>query len=455
MLIAVEGCCHGDLDVIYESLRAAENTYGAKVELLLICGDFQATRNRNDLESLACPPKYRQMGDFEKYYRGVKEAPVLTIFIGGNHEASNHLWENYYGGWVAKNIYFMGHSGVVQAKGLTIAGMSGIYKDKDFYRGYTERPPYGGDAQRSIYHVRDFELAKMKAYSGPPVDIVLTHDWPRGIYEFGNKAQLVRRKPAFKDEVNEGSLGSPVARELLDALRPPYFFSGHLHVQFPAVVDWSKSEVAPVHKLTQFLALDKCLPGRSFLQVIDVPNGDASDVSVSRPIEWLAVLKASDSFFPANRTECRMAPLLASLKADVQSALGQLREKLGTSGVPVPSWDPAWAKDGEIERRWLETDHPQTRAVCDLLGIENKIKRPDSASGAGSKGARLPSSVAGTRSQLASIQGGLTDANKLLDDLLNAPQPPAPGNQTAPPPNQGEPNEPADDGELFQIFVDT
>jgi lariat debranching enzyme len=28
-----------------------------------------------------------------RYYTGEKEAPVLTIVIGGNHEASNYMWE--------------------------------------------------------------------------------------------------------------------------------------------------------------------------------------------------------------------------------------------------------------------------------------------------------------------------------------------------------------------------
>lgn len=43
-----------------------------------------------------------------RYYKGEKEAPILTIFVGGNHEASNYLQELPYGGWVAPNIYFMG-----------------------------------------------------------------------------------------------------------------------------------------------------------------------------------------------------------------------------------------------------------------------------------------------------------------------------------------------------------
>jgi len=43
-----------------------------------------------------------------RYYSGEKKAPVLTIFIGGNHEASNYLQELPYGGWVAPNIYYIG-----------------------------------------------------------------------------------------------------------------------------------------------------------------------------------------------------------------------------------------------------------------------------------------------------------------------------------------------------------
>ena len=45
---------------------------------------------------------------FFRYYSGEKTAPVLTVFIGGNHEASNYLQELPYGGWVAPKIYYMG-----------------------------------------------------------------------------------------------------------------------------------------------------------------------------------------------------------------------------------------------------------------------------------------------------------------------------------------------------------
>jgi len=38
------------------------------------------------------------MGDFWKYYAGVKKTEFLTVFVGGNHEGSNYLRELMYGG---------------------------------------------------------------------------------------------------------------------------------------------------------------------------------------------------------------------------------------------------------------------------------------------------------------------------------------------------------------------
>lgn len=65
---------------------------------------------------MSVPEKYLDMGDFHKYYSGGKIAPFLTIFIGGNHEASNYLRELYYGGWAAPNIYYLGSSGIIDLK---------------------------------------------------------------------------------------------------------------------------------------------------------------------------------------------------------------------------------------------------------------------------------------------------------------------------------------------------
>ena len=62
---------------------------------------------------MACPQKYLRLGDFAEYYNQKKKAPCLTIVIGGNHEASCHFRELFYGGWLCENIYYLGSAGVI------------------------------------------------------------------------------------------------------------------------------------------------------------------------------------------------------------------------------------------------------------------------------------------------------------------------------------------------------
>lgn len=86
---------HGALNVMYDAIQKAQEVNNFTVDLLIICGDFQAVRNLTDLQAMSCPAKYRELGDFHEYYSGERTAPVLTLFIGGNHEASSHNAELY------------------------------------------------------------------------------------------------------------------------------------------------------------------------------------------------------------------------------------------------------------------------------------------------------------------------------------------------------------------------
>lgn len=91
-----------------------EKEKGYKFDLLICCGDYQSVRNHGDLLQMSVPPCYRSLQTFYKYYSGEKTAPVLTLFIGGNHEASGYLCELPNGGWVAPNIYYMGFANCIR-----------------------------------------------------------------------------------------------------------------------------------------------------------------------------------------------------------------------------------------------------------------------------------------------------------------------------------------------------
>lgn len=289
--VAIEGCCHGELDMIYDTIRDCES-HGAKVDILICCGDFQCVRNKGDLECVAMPSKYRTLNSFHEYVYGIKTAPVPTIFVGGNHEASNILQSLYFGGYVAPNIYYLGSAGVVWFKGLRIAGVSGIYNERHYRMGRFEKAPYSDDTLRSVYHLRELEVYRLSHFfsSNQRIDVFLSHDWPQGVWDYGDRARLLQQKRFLADDMQSGKLGSPPLMHLLQLLKPSFWFSSHLHTKFAALVphaapkstsstgfhsasssteasaSFEKHEeiesLESYNPATRFLALDKVLPGR-------------------------------------------------------------------------------------------------------------------------------------------------------------------------------------------------
>lgn len=381
MKIAVEGCAHGELEKIYEAIQHLENQEGIKIDLLICCGDFQATRNKQDLRCMAVPFKYQKMCTFHKYYSGEKTAPVLTLFIGGNHEASNYLQELCYGGWVAPNIYYLGYAGVINIAGIRIAGLSGIYKGHDYMKGHYEKPPYSEEAKRSVYHVRNLEVFRLKQLK-EPLDIMISHDWPRGVYNHGNLKQLIQSKPFFRDDIKNDKLGSKPCEELLEELKPKYWFAAHLHVKFAALVAHKQDEN---EKKTKFLALDKCLPKRKFLQILDIPHDANKPLELQYDLEWLTVLHLTNHLLsvkstrqympgPCNTERWIFTPTHQECTHILNRFGGDLKVPLNfvQTAKPHMQTDSSY-NSPQITSQPEAQINPQTSAFCDKLGVDDPI----------------------------------------------------------------------------------
>ncbi|KAL3663190.1 hypothetical protein V7S43_011600 [Phytophthora oleae] len=448
--VAVVGCAHGLLDDIYATVNFVnEMDPENPVELLLCCGDFECMRNMRDLETLACPPKYRALHAFHRYYKQEKMAPVLTIFVGGNHEASGYLQELHYGGWVAPNMFYLGAAGVINVAGLRIAGLSGIYKQQHYTTGRFESMPFDNSTMRSVYHVRElevFQLSHVQQVDKTPLGAFLSHDWPRGIEQYGNIPQLLRRKPFFEQEIRSNSLGSPAGEFLLFQLRPQHWFAAHLHVKFAAIVvhpdqasdaanpkdDVEKTEgndeqdaapKAPSQPATtKFLALDKCLPRREFMQILDLPTSgimgaaqeeknEASNVTTrvaeqndsdesaktaetsqkpkrSPPkimfdLEWLAILRATHHLASSNKFAPRVPQEEMKIEdKDIDWVRQRLREFVAekkldkTEGEWITEFVKTAPGHGDAEGPVLVTGNPQTDLLLEMLKLPHVVTAP-------------------------------------------------------------------------------
>jgi lariat debranching enzyme len=135
-------------------------------------------------------------------------------------------------------------------------------------------------------------------YKDKKIDIFLSHDWPSNISKYGNVQQLIQKKKFLSQEIFDGTLGSPPAEKLLHHLQPEYWFSAHLHVKFPAVVTHENEN----EKITRFLALDKCLPHRDYMQILHFPEATGQK-NLSYDQQWLAIVKSTNHLLSLTRMQ--------------------------------------------------------------------------------------------------------------------------------------------------------
>ncbi|PNF18198.1 hypothetical protein B7P43_G18048 [Cryptotermes secundus] len=141
--------------------------------------------------------------------------------------------------------------------------------------------------------------------------------------------------------------------------------------------------------MTKFLALDKCLPRRKFLQIVDIPHDPSKSIELEYDLEWLTILHFTNHLLGVKRTNQYMpGPGL-----DGRWNFVPTKEELdfvwqrfdGNFLVPqnftqtVVAFDSSSQNDSSNNSRNSCRKQPpaqinsQTTAFCDRLGIDDPM----------------------------------------------------------------------------------
>lgn len=234
LTVAVAGDVHGNHRALIERLTAWNRANQTRpLALVLQVGDFEPHRDEADLAAIPGSAARRALGDFPEVVAGRLQYPAELLFIGGNREPWGWLEEFRAGGTLLPGITFLGRAGRAERHGLRIAALSGIHSptryDHPLPADWLARK--GTLKEPSYFRRPEVEWLR----NSGPADILLTHDWPRGLI---------------------GPFGNPQSRALLETLRPQYHVAGHMHRS-------TRQTVAhPDGSTSEFVALNQVGMGR-------------------------------------------------------------------------------------------------------------------------------------------------------------------------------------------------
>ena len=161
---------------------------------------------------------------------------------------------------------------------------------------------------------------------------------------------------------------------MLKLLKPKYWFSAHLHVKFACIYKHNKHDTTS-QLTTKFLSLDKCLPKRRFLQVIDIEGtNDLNDKCLCLDEEWLAILKKTDHLLAVD--SYNLAPISHKENLTITDEdLNELREDFQNCFEIPANFKPTSPAHQSAETPEHDVYlNEQTTLFCEMLSVRDPIR---------------------------------------------------------------------------------
>ena len=220
-LTVVLGDIHGRFHRVQTWLEALESARGRTVDLTFAVGDLEAFARADDHRRKAA--KRAMPAEFAEYASGLRHVHRPLYFIGGNNEDFAALHAIQGGGDLAPDVHYLGRVGVKTLGGLKVGFLSGIHAPR-FYDAALEAPRTRETSKQAGYF-RKREVEALRRT--PEMDILLVHEWPRGLF-------VGQRQPDGKEF--RPWMGNRVTQELVTALHPQWLLCGHSHTPWAASV---------------------------------------------------------------------------------------------------------------------------------------------------------------------------------------------------------------------------